>query len=153
MGGYGNTFLIRCGISTKFQPHQGIVGAEGKIAVDVLSKMEQSLVIELCYDMAEFLYMRRIVPNCRYRVAFYRNFLFSRQVHRGFDLFRNGAKRKTKYLPMQHGLHHRANVISENVLPFVRMLMTDSGCSFVHRYNRRIKLSLRSVGSPPVIQI
>ena len=33
------------------------------------------------------------------------------------------------------------------------MLMTDSGCSFVHRYNRRIKLSLRSVGSPPVIQI
>ena len=54
MGGYGNTFLIRCGISTKFQPHQGIVGAEGKIAVDVLSKMEQSLVIELCYDMANF---------------------------------------------------------------------------------------------------
>ena len=108
MGGYGNTFLIRCGISTKFQPHQGIVGAEGKIAVDVLSKMEQSLVIELCYD--------KVFADAAWAAS-------------------------------------RANVISENVLPFVRMLMTDSGCSFVHRYNRRIKLSLRSVGSPPVIQI
>ena len=81
-------------------------GAEGKIAVDVLSKMEQSLVIELCYDMANFYICAALCQIVDTELRFIETSFFSRQVHRGFDLFRNGAKRKTKYLPMQHGLHH-----------------------------------------------